>query len=304
MREVIDVVEGAFRERGAGRVEMPPKIGVHTSAGGYFHAMPAYIPALHAVGVKWVSVYQDNQRRDLPRVAGLLVLNDEETGLPLVVMDGAWVTAMRTGAATAVAARYLANPESAVLGVLGCGIQGRSNLEALREVVPLRHVVAYDVHPDRAAQFVAEVASRWGLSVVQAAEPREAVEASDVVVTAGRIVRPPHATIKAGWLRAGAFASLVDYDAYWDRAAMHETSKFCTDDLGQLEHYRARGYLQDIPPIYATLGELVCGTKPGRQDRHERTMICNLGLALADIATGLLVYRRAVESGRGIWLSA
>jgi ornithine cyclodeaminase/alanine dehydrogenase-like protein (mu-crystallin family) len=95
---------------------------------------------------------------------------------------------------------------------------------------------------------------------------------------------------------------LVDYDSYWAGAAMKEADKFCTDDVPQLEYYRSIGYFQDIPPVYATLGELVTGRKPGRQSPTERTMTCNLGLALDDIATAPIIYRRAVERGMGTWL--
>ena len=108
---------------------------------------------------------------------------------------------------------------------------------------------------------------------------------SDLVVTAGPILRTPHATIQPGWLQEGAFASLVDFDSYWSGAALQEADKFCTDDIPQLEHYRHVGYFQDIPPIHASLGELVTGAKPGRQSARERTMACNLGLALDDMAT-------------------
>jgi ornithine cyclodeaminase/alanine dehydrogenase-like protein (mu-crystallin family) len=121
-------------------------------------------------------------------------------------------------------------------------------------------------------------------------------------VTAGPILRKPHATIRAGWFREGAFASLVDFDSYWDPAALAQVDKFCTDDLPQLEHYRNIGYFQHIPAIHADLAELVTGRKPGRQNSKERTMACNLGLALEDIAVAPLIYERALAKGMGTWL--
>lgn len=303
MPEIIEALEAAFREHGEGRVEMPPKPGVHTRPDAFIHAMPAYIAALHSVGVKWVSGYPENFRRGLPYITGLLVLNDEETGVPLAVMDCTWITAMRTGAATAVAAKYLARPDSETVGVLGCGVQRRSNLEALKALFPLKRVVAYDVLPEHTDRFAIEVEKRWALQVVKARQPREAVAGCDLVVTAGPILHTPHATIKAGWLTEGAFASLVDFDSYWDGAAMKEADKFCTDDVPQLEHYREIGYFQHIPPIYATVGELVAGKKRGRENPRERTMTCNLGLALDDMATAPLVFRRAIERKIGTWLT-
>ena len=302
MKEIIDALEIAFREHGNSRTEMPPKPGVHTRPDAFIHAMPAYIPALKSVGMKWVSGYPENYRRGLPYITGLLILNDEETGVPLAVMDCTWITAMRTGAATALAAKYLARPESEAVGILGCGVQGRANLEALKVLFPLKRVVAYDSLPDVLDRYAAEMQKRFGVPVVKAKQPRDAVDGLDMVVTAGPILRTPHATIKAGWLHGGAFASLVDFDSYWDGPAMKEASKFCTDDIPQFEHYREVGYFQDVPPIYASLGELVAGKKRGRENPRERTMACNLGLALDDMATAPLVYRRAMERKIGVWL--
>ncbi|MGD9057829.1 MAG: hypothetical protein PVF38_16885, partial [Desulfobacterales bacterium] len=116
------------------------------------------------------------------------------------------------------------------------------------------------------------------------------------------ILRTPHATIKADWLDEGAFASLVDYDSYWDPAAMAQAAKFCTDDTAQLRLYQQMGYFKNIPEIHADLGELASGQKPGRQSHDERTMTANLGLALDDMAVAPLLYKRAVERGIGTWL--
>lgn len=302
MPEIIAALEVAFREHGEGRVEMPPKPGVHSRPDAFIHAMPAYIPALHSIGIKWVGGFPENFKRGLPYITGLLILNDEETGLPLAVMDCTWITAMRTGAASAVAAKYMARPESSSVGILGCGVQGRSNLEALKVLFPIKRVVAYDVLPEQVERFAAEVKSRFALEVTKAQTPREAVDGCDLVVTAGPILRKPHATIKAGWLSEGAFASLVDFDSYWDGPALREADRFYTDDIPQFEHYRHIGYFQSVPPVYASLGEVVCGKKDGRRTPRERLLACNLGLALDDMATAPLVYKRALERGIGTLL--
>jgi len=303
MAETIEALERAFAEKGKGRVEMPPKPGIHPGGGDNFiHAMPAYIPALESAGIKWVSGFPGNKEQGLPYITGLLILNDPATGLPLSVMDCVWITALRTGAATAVAAKYLARPDSSTVGILGCGVQGRSNLEALNVLFPLQRVMAYDLDSGAAGRYAEEMEERLGLEVQVAETPRQAVSGCDIVVTAGPILRQPHATIKAGWLDEGAFASLVDFDSYWHPAAMHEADKFCTDDVPQMRHYQEVGYFQDIPAVYADLGELVSGQKPGRQTDAERTMTANLGLAMDDMAVAPLIYRRAVEKGIGAWL--
>jgi len=303
MAEIIDALEVTFRAKGEGRTEMPPKPGIHPGGGDNFiHAMPAYIPDLKSAGVKWVAGFPENHKKGLPYITGLLIFNDVETGLPLAVMDCVWITAMRTGAATALSARFLARSESAVVGVLGCGVQGRSNVEALKVLFPLKEVRAYDMKAESVRQYADEISTRLDLEVVPAATPKEAVSGCDIVVTAGPILKKPHATIQAGWLDEGAFASLVDFDSYWHPDAIAQAAKFCTDDTPQLMQYRQMGYFHKIPDVYADLGELVSKQKPGRQTPQERTMTANLGLALDDMAVAPLLYQRALDRGIGTWL--
>lgn len=304
MARIIEELEIAFKEKGEGRVEMPPKPGIHPGEGDNFiHAMPAYIPKLKSAGVKWVSGFPDNQKKGLPYITGLLILNDPETGIPISVMDCVWITAARTGAATALSAKYLARSDSQVIGILGCGVQGRSNIEALNEVFDLNRIMAYDIDRSAAATYTKEMEQRYGINASVVDHPREAVSQCDIIVTAGPILKKPHATIQRGWMEEGAFASLVDFDSYWHPEAMKETSKFCTDDTPQLRHYQEMGYFQSIPPIHADLGELVVGTKSGREFYEERTMTANLGLAMDDMAVAPLIYSYARERGIGTWLS-
>ncbi len=303
MSEIIAALETAFRAKGEGRTEMPPKPGVHPGGGNNFiHAMPAYIQDLKSAGVKWVSGYPENYKRGLPYITGLLIYNDVENGLPLAVMDCVWITAKRTGAASAVAARRLARPESSVMGMLGCGVQGQSHAEAFTETFPLKKILAYDKDAESARRYAAAMTRQLKVEVVAVKTPREAVSGCDIVATAGPILKVPHATIQADWLDEGAFASLVDYDSYWSREALAQAAKFCTDDIPQLKLYQSMGYFQNIPPIHADLGELVTGKKKGRENSKERTMTANLGLAIDDMAVAPLIFARAKEKGIGTWL--
>jgi ornithine cyclodeaminase/alanine dehydrogenase len=303
MAEIIESMERMFLAKGEGRTEMPPKPGIHPGGGDNFiHAMPAYISDLKSSGIKWVSGFPRNPGKGLPYISGLLVFNDVQTGLPLAVMDCVWITAKRTGAASAISARHLARPESSVMGMLGCGVQGRSHVEAMKVLFPLKRVMAYDTNADAQKHFAEEVGNRFDLETVPVKTPKEAVSGCDIVVTAGPMTKKPHATIQAGWLEEGAFASLVDYDAYWHPSAMHEAAKFCTDDLNQFRSTQQAGYFKDVPDIYADLGELVANQKPGRQTPMERTMTANLGLALNDMAVAPLIYEKAQEKGIGTWL--
>jgi ornithine cyclodeaminase/alanine dehydrogenase len=303
MEEIIDALEIAFREKGKGRTEMPPKPGIHPSGGDNFiHAMPAYIPAMKSAGIKWVSGFPGNVERGAPYINGLLILNDVETGLPLSIMDCVWITAKRTGAATALSARYLARPDASVAGVLGCGVQGRTNVEALNVLFPLKKVLAYDTNAQAARRYAEEIEGQLGIETAVVAAPKDAVAGSDIVVTAGPILKKPHATIQAGWLQDGAFASLVDFDAYWHPEAMAAVDKFCTDDTRQMRYYKELGFFQNIPNVHADLGALVTGEKPGRATDQEKTMTANLGLAIEDMAVAPLIFERARQKGIGTWL--
>jgi ornithine cyclodeaminase/alanine dehydrogenase-like protein (mu-crystallin family) len=302
MLTIIQSLEDMFREKGSGRVEMPPKPGIHTRPDAFIHAMPAYIPALHSAGIKWVSGYPENQARSLPYISGLLILNDDETGLPYAVMDCTWITAYRTGAASALAAKYLARPESCVAGILACGVQGRTNLEALAAVFPLQRVYAYDILPEVQAVYVGEMSVKLGIEVIGVDDPQKAVVESDLVITSGPILKHPQPTIEKDWLKPGAFASAVDFDSYFTGAALQQMDKISTDDHAQFRYYRESGYFQSTPDPYADLGELATGQKPGRTHPAERNIAINLGLALDDMAVAPEIYRRARAMGLGTWL--
>ena len=302
MATIIELLGDAFREKGAGRVEMPPKPGIHTQPDAFIHAMPAYIPALHSAGIKWVSGYPENQKRGLPYISGLLILNDDETGLPYAVMDCTWITAYRTAGASALSAKYLARSESEVVGILACGVQGRTNLEALAVLFPVKRVYAYDIVPEVQQQYIEEMSAKLGLEIVGVDNPKQAVVASDLVVTSGPILEHPEPAIEQGWLQPGAFASAVDFDSYWQPAAMAQMDKISTDDHKQFFYYRSVGYFQSTPDPYADLGELAAGLKPGRERENERTLAINLGLAIDDMAVAPEIFRRARERGIGTWL--
>jgi len=300
VKEVIRVVGEAFHEKAEGRIEIPPKPGIHPQKDAFIHAMPAYIPKMKSAGIKWVSGFPENPKHGLPYISGLLILNDTETGFPISVMDCTWITAKRTGAATAIAAKHLARQDSKVLGILGCGVQGRSNLEALTAVCKnLEEVKAYDISEKNLQKYVEEMTTKHGLKVIPVTSPRKAVENCDIIVTAGPILKHPHPVIEASWFKDGGFACALDFDSYWKPEAMHSMNKFCTDDHNQLAYYKKVGYFSNIPQVYADLGEIVNGKKPGRANPEERIMSMNLGLAIEDIATAILIYEKAKKEAAG-----
>jgi len=304
MADIVAAVEEAFAEKGKGHAEMPPKPGIHPVADAFIHAMPAWLPKMRSAGMKWISGYPENYKGGLPYISGLIVLNDPDTGLPVCVMDAAWITAKRTGAATAVGAKYLARKDSRTFGILGCGVQGRSNLEALHEVLRnLGEVRAYDISRTNLQRYADEMTAKYGLSIEPATHPRQAVEGSDVVVTAGPLLKNPNPVIDSAWVEEGVYACALDFDSYWKPEAMHSMNKFCVDDVEQMLYYRSEGYFKDIPTVHADLGQIVVGQKPGRESDRERIMSMNLGVAIEDMAVAVRLYERAKKLGIGQWLT-
>jgi ornithine cyclodeaminase/alanine dehydrogenase-like protein (mu-crystallin family) len=304
MREVIKTVEEAFREKAEGNAEVPPKPGIHPREDAFIHAMPAFLPRMGSAGVKWVSGFPENPKRGLPYISGLLIMNDLDTGFPVCVMDCTWVTAKRTGASTAIAAKYFAREDSKTLGVLGCGAQGRSNLEALAVVCKnLENVKAYDVSEENLNKYVREMTYKHKLRIVPVDTPEKAVKGCDIVVTSGPILKDSQPLIEASWLKAGGFACPLDFDSYWKPEALHSVDKFCTDDRDQLTYYQTQGYFSSIPSVHAELSEIVSGKKLGREKPQERIMSMHLGSAIGDMATAKLVYNRAKKSKIGTKLS-
>jgi len=302
MREVMGYVEEAFVEKGRGLYQMPPKPGLHPQGDAFIHAMPGYIPKLGAAGVKWVSGFPENlAKHNLPYINGLLILNCPETGVPLAVMDCVWITAMRTGAASGLSAKYLAKAGSRVAGIIGTGVQARTQLAALHEAcTSLTDVLCYDLVPGRAELFVASMQPQFlKLKLHLVDRARDAVTGADIVVTAGPILKHPAPTIEREWFQPGCLGLPIDFDSYWHPAALHLADKFYVDDTGQFSYYRTVGYFQDVPPVLGDLGELATGQVPGRERDDERIIAMNLGLALADMATAVNVYRRALAKGIG-----
>jgi ornithine cyclodeaminase/alanine dehydrogenase len=207
---------------------------------------------------------------------------------------------MRTGAATAISAKYLAGEDSRILGILGCGVQGRSNLEALTAMFRnLEEIRAYDINPQNLQKYVEEMNAKYNLEIADANSAKEAVVDCDIVVSAGPILKHPKPSIEASWFKDGGLACPLDFDSYWKPEAMHSMNKFCTDDVEQLRYYQQQGYFRDIPEVYAELSEIVSGEKLGRENSRERIMSMNLGLAIEDVATAALIYEKARERGIG-----
>jgi ornithine cyclodeaminase/alanine dehydrogenase-like protein (mu-crystallin family) len=301
MEEIIAALEQAFIEKDQGHTEAPPKPGIHPKYESFIHAMPARVAGARAAGIKWVSGYPANPERGLPYISGLLILNDPDTGLPISVMDCTWITAKRTAAASALAARHLGRRDARVLGICGCGVQGRSHVEALSVILPeLSRVLAYDIDARALERFLTDMTGAFpNLQFQPVSSAEAAVGDADVVVTAGPISKNPDPTIKKGWLAPGGFATAVDFDSYWTPEALEEMDLLITDDLDQFAYYRSLGYFSAIRAPDAELASLVGGKRPGRTSPADRTMAMFLGLAIEDMVTAAKILERARALGIG-----
>lgn len=303
MAAVIEVVEEGFRRKGLGETQMPPKTPIYPRPDKVFlHAMPAYVGGLDAASVKWVGGAEDNYKHGLPTITGLVILNDPETMLPLAVMDCTWITAMRTAAANAVAMKYLGPAECPEPAIIGCDVQGRSNLRAIATLYSgIRRVRAFDIKPEVLEAFVREMKAELNVPIDAVSGAEEAVVGADIVVTAGYMPPRPEPYIEDAWLKPGAMAAPVDYNVAWKPEVCQNVDKLVTDDVKQMDYYRPRGYFEGVPVPWE-LGEVVAGLKPGRERPEERTMAMCLGIGIDDAVTAQLVYRTARERGVGVEL--
>ena len=300
--DIIACLEKVFIEKGHGRVEMPPKPAIHTNGDAFLHAMPAFIPGFNSAGMKWVGGYPENYKKGLPYITGLLILNDTKTGIPYAVMDCAWITAIRTAAATALTARYLARPDAGKLAILGCGVQGRYNLETLHASFDLSTVKVFDISDATAKRYKTEMADRLGLNIEITRNPEEAVRDADIIVTAGPFLIDPTPVIEFDWIKPGAFICPLDLDSYVKPEVFIKSDFLSTDDLGQFAHFRESGLFKTCPEDITDLGDVITGKITGRKSPADVITSINIGIALEDMAVAPLVYQKAMENEIGVWL--
>ncbi|OGD52404.1 hypothetical protein A3K81_03065 [Candidatus Bathyarchaeota archaeon RBG_13_60_20] len=296
MRKVIDLVELGLSEHGHGRVENPPKPGIHSKPDAFIHAMPAYYRRLGIGGLKWVSGYPSNRALGLPQIAGLMVVNSMETGVPLAVMDCRWITAVRTAAVSAITAKYCAKRGTESLGVVGCGVQGRMTLTAFKEVLPaLKTVRVYDVSREAMDRYKADF-ERLGVEITVCDSVRSAVDGMDMILTATQ--RLPEPLVKNEWFKPGCLGFGLEASRAWYGDTILGANKFITDSWDQTIHFHEQGAFPDgLPKLYAELGEIVAGKKRGRHSQEERILAINIGLALEDVIVANHVYELVKDRG-------
>jgi ornithine cyclodeaminase/alanine dehydrogenase len=313
MDEAITAVEEAFRQLARGDAALPQRVGIGVPKhGGGGAAMPAYVGGtLDGLGLKLVTLFPGNpDRHGLPAIQATLLLLDPRTGQLLAVMDAAALTALRTGAASGVATRYLARDAATTATIFGAGVQGRAQLAALCAVRPIRRAWVLDCRPEAAERFASEMSGRLGIDIEASGDVRAAVEAADVIVTATTSHEP---LFDGRWLRDGVHINGIGSHAAaareLDSATMArarivtDQTAACLAEAGDLIIPLREGVFAETH-IHAQLGEIVAGLRPGRTDDREITVFKSVGLAIQDVATAVAAYRKARTAGRGQALDA
>jgi len=301
IKEVIEVVEAVLFQHGTGAVEMAPRTGIYPRVESFTQALLAHVPALDAAGAKIVSVFPGNQVAGLPVTTALLLLTAPTTGVPLAFMDATLITAMRTGAVTAIAAKFLARQGSREVAIIGAGVQGRSSLSALATVLPeLATVRVYDRRPEAAAGFVDEFERETSIHFQAVNSAQEAVEAADVIVTATAVFKERTPLVRRAWIRPGALIAPLEVDRALEAALVYEPDLLVVDDTDQTLEFQKMGCFEDgVPSIHAELGEIVARKSIGRTDDRQIIVAMNVGLPIEDIAVAHHVYKGAAERQLG-----
>ncbi|HWP24592.1 MAG TPA: ornithine cyclodeaminase family protein [Candidatus Binatia bacterium] len=304
--ELIEALAKAHLQYSTGRAVMPVRLVVPLpDIQGRLTGMPGFLNEDKALGMKVVTYFQENPKRGLPAILATVMLFSEETGRMIAVMDGSYITAIRTACASALATKILARPEAPVLGILGAGVQARAHIRALSRVRRLEKIKIYSPSGASAPRIKSELEPEMGIPIEASASAEEAVRGSDIVVTASTAKQP---ITKPDWLKPGVHINAVgshrpdsrEIDgATLARATIIVDSREailaeCGDVLLALKE-------QSIAPdaIHAEIGEVLAGRKTGRTRGEEITLYKSVGIAVQDVAAAHLIYRKALQRGVG-----
>jgi alanine dehydrogenase len=308
--EIIAAVEGAVRAHGERRVVVEPRVHLVPDNGGagHFNVLRGHLGGAGVSGVKVVGDFVTNYAANLPSELGLLTLYDPRTGVPLAIMDATLITACRTGAMTAVGARYMARRDSRVLGHVGARGTAFWNIVLLDELFNLDEIRITSRRPESRESFARQLATVTETPVRVTASAQEVFDGADILVEASRLT-VPQVLLRTGAVKPGAFVvpygtvSAVELDLLdvMDKVVVDDWREAQSGRFGALRRHVDSGRLS-ASSLYAELGQIVTGQLPGRERDDERILFWHRGLAILDIAVGLAILRRAEEQDAGTML--
>lgn len=310
MEKAIEMVERVYAAHGAGTVLMPAKITLDTGEGndwppygGSYNAMPAYIGGdLDISGIKWVWGFNDNRAKGIPYIGGVIILNEAHTGEVLAIMDGSYITDIRTGASAGVAARYLARKDSKVLAIIGAGVQGKMNARALCAEMELDEVRVVDIRPGAAEAYAKEMEPELGVKVVPCASNEEACRGADIIITVTIADEP---LVFRDWLKKGCTVMSLGSFQELDENVPLGCDKLVVDNWEQNAH---RGELLKLvhagrltrENVHAEMPDIVAGRAKGRENDEEIICACIIGMGSTDIGTAGALYQEYFASDAGL----
>lgn len=314
MEESLQAIEKSFTLHGENKVIQPYKPVIRwggpetEETRGRIMTMPSYLGGdLDVAGMKWIPSIPDNPKKlGQPRASAIIILSDPNTGFPLAIMDGTIVSAMRTGAATGVAAKYLANPDSSIAGIIGAGVQSRTQLMAITSVFgqQLKEIKVFDLNQEKTEVFAQEMTKELGVPVRSCTSAEMVFDNSDIVITATMSSYP---YVKGEWLKEGAFHSEI---SFWDTDPQEVAhyDKVVVDDFEQVENhgvdvsYRAykEGYI--TRDHISNLGEIIIQNKIGRTSEKDKILFNPIGMSIHDVSEAFRVYHNAKERNIGVKL--
>ena len=306
MSEAIRAVREAYIAFAKGRVKMPPVMHLDVSQyNGEVDIKSGYIEDLGLIGTKIASGFYDNYKLGLPPGIAVIILMDLKTSMPVAIMDGTYVTAYRTGAAGAVAAKALARKDSNIIGVVGAGTQARMQVLALREVFSLKKIKVWDINTTERDRYVEEMSEQLKIPIEPAEDVKNAVTETDIIVT---VTPSRKALVMKEWIQEGVHINAIGADGpgkqELDPFIVKRADKVVVDSLnqcriiGEIQHALADGLITE-DDVYAEIGEILIGEKIGRETSEEITLFDATGLAAQDIAAANIVFKQAKERGIG-----
>jgi alanine dehydrogenase len=299
--ECIDLVRKTMEWQGEGLLEVPAKLGIHPPHGRHINAMPAFVGPLQAAGLKWVADFPENRKFGLATIHGLIVLNNPETGVPLCVMEGGTVTAMRTSAMTGVSLQAFALPSAKLGTIVGTGTEALSHVITLPKALPTLRTLRIVGRELRAAtRFCEEVGHKAGVELIPLAERELAVRGADIIVTVTNSVSTR--LLEPDWISPGATVVVLDNGAK-ETTLLHSLDRVIVDDRRPFATEEVkRRFPTGVPKIDGEVGEILAGRIQGRRNPQERILILNLGSAACDVVVATEIYQRATNAGHGMVL--
>jgi alanine dehydrogenase len=304
--ELIAALAQAHRQYSTGNAVMPVRLVVPLpQIQGRITSMPGYLNDDKALGMKVVTYFQDNPQRGLPAILATIMLFSADTGKMIAAMDGAYITAIRTACASALATRTLANADTPVLGILGAGVQARAHIHALSQVRQLQRIKIYSPSADSALSIKAELEPQCGVTIEVAPTAEDTVRDSDLLVTVSTAKEP---IVSAAWLKPGVHINAVgshrpdlreiDGATLKKARVIVDSREAIMAECGDILLALKEGSISEAD-IHGEIGEVLAGTKAGRVSAEEITLYKSVGIAIQDVATAQLVYRKALERNVG-----